>query len=120
MSRGRGRGEWAEDLACRHLQGEGCELIVRNYRCRAGEIDLVMRLGDTVLFVEVRYRGRADFGTGAESVNARKRGRLLAAAQHYLQRVAGAEEPPCRFDVVSISPAEHGPRIEWIPDAFRA
>ena len=63
------RGRWAEDLACKHLIDHGLVLVTRNYRCRYGEIDLIMRDGRTIAFVEVRLRSRIDYGTGAESVD---------------------------------------------------
>ncbi|HQU14912.1 MAG: YraN family protein [Chromatiales bacterium 21-64-14] len=113
-------GRWAEDLACRYLQAQGLTLIERNYRCPAGEIDLVMEQQGSTVFIEVRYRRAPRFGTGAESVDARKRAKLLATALHYLQRDPVAARAPSRFDVVSMEGARTGPRIRWIPNAFGA
>ena len=113
------RGAWAEDLACRHLLDHGLRLIMRNYRCRHGEIDLVMRDGTTITFVEVRFRNRTDYGSGAESVDARKQARLLSSAEHYLQRHATLLAE-CRFDVVSILQSRNINRLEWIRNAFSA
>lgn len=78
-----------------------------------------MRDGDTIAFVEVRMRSRLDFGSGAESVDARKRSRILATAEHYLQRHASLLAG-CRFDVVSIHRRAGAHRITWIRDAFGA
>jgi putative endonuclease len=104
-----------EQIACRYLEGQGLRLLARNHRCRHGEIDLVMRDADTLVFVEVRYRRSRYYGTAAESVDAYKQRRLTAAAGHYLQ---GHPSPlPCRFDVVAI---ESGDAIDWIRDAFAA
>lgn len=103
-----------ERQAERFLLAQGLELITRNYRCRHGEIDLVMRQGATLVFVEVRRRSRSDFGGAAASVDLRKQRRLIAAARHYLAWL-GKEPPPCRFDVVAI---EGGDRPQWLPDAF--
>lgn len=114
-SRAIGR-EW-ESEALKRLEAAGLKLLDRNYRCRAGELDLVLRDGDSVTFVEVRFRRRADFGSGAESVGHSKRRRLIAAAQHYLQRHPVLADLPCRFDVVAIGPGAN-PQIEWIRDAF--
>lgn len=114
----RQRGAHAEDLACAFLRARGLGLLARNYHCRRGEIDLVMSAGDTLVFVEVRYRAREDFGSGAESVDARKRARLIAAAGHYLQRHTGAGARACRFDVVSITGPIGRERIDWIEHAF--
>jgi putative endonuclease len=87
-----------------------------NYLCRTGEIDLVLRDGPSIVFVEVRLRTNSSFGGAAESIGPRKRARIIAAAQHYL---AGKPEVPCRFDVVLLDRLEP-PRIEWIRDAFSA
>ncbi len=113
------RGAWAEDLACRHLLDQGLRLVTRNYRCRHGEIDLVMRDGPTIVFVEVRLRNRTDFGSGAESVDARKQARILSSAEHYLQRHATLLAD-CRFDVVSILQSGNTHRLEWIRNAFNS
>jgi putative endonuclease len=103
-----------EELARRFLEARGLRLVDRNFRCRRGEIDLVMCDGDCLVFVEVRYRSSARFGTPAETVDRRKRGRLLAAARYYLQR--SSSDLACRFDVLAIT---GGQPIEWLKDAFR-
>ena len=113
------RGAWAEDLACKHLIDHGLRLIARNYRCRHGEIDLVMRDGKTIAFIEVRLRNRIDYGSGAESVDARKQLRLVSSAEHYLQRHANLLAK-CRFDVVSILELDNTHRLQWIRNAFSA
>ena len=112
------RGRDAEALAQRHLQRRGLTAVTSNYRCRRGEIDLVMRDGDALVFVEVRFRSDPRFGAGAESVDLRKQARLIAAASHYLQRHPA--DGPVRFDVVAVAPGRLRPRIDWIRDAFRA
>jgi putative endonuclease len=111
-----GRGAWAEDLALRFLLDAGLSLVARNYRCYRGEIDLVMRDGEALVFVEVRYRRDRGFGGGAESVDWRKRARLAASAAHYLHAHPGAARRPCRFDVLSVGGRE--PRVDWIRNAF--
>lgn len=108
--------EWEQE-ALKRLEAAGLELLERNYRCRRGELDLVLRDGDSVAFVEVRFRRSTDFGSGLESVGPSKRRRLIAAAQHYLQRHPALAELPCRFDVVAIGPGA-SPQVEWIRDAF--
>jgi len=113
------RGSLAENLACRHLFDHGLRLETRNYRCRHGEIDLVMRDQSTIVFIEVRLRSRTDFGSGAESVDARKQARLLSSAEHYLQRHATLLAD-CRFDVVSILQSGDTYQLEWIRNAFSA
>ncbi len=111
------QGNAAEDLACRYLQACGLTLVARNFRCRGGELDLIMRDSDYLVFVEVRSRRHNRYGTPAESVTRRKQQRLLRAATVYLQRQR--IEPPCRFDVVAVLQANSKPHIEWIRDAFQ-
>jgi putative endonuclease len=112
-------GRDAETLACGYLQAKGMALVERNYRSRFGEIDLIMDDRNCLIFVEVRYRRRDRYGSGAESVDARKQARIVACARHYLLRHPRAAERPCRFDVVAIGGGAN-PAIEWIPDAFAA
>lgn len=114
------RGQQAEDQACHYLQTQGLELLERNYRCMHGEIDLLMRHHKSIVFVEVRYRRNAGFGGGVESVDQRKRARLIATASHYLQQNRRAARSPCRFDVVAIAPGAADDTIEWIQNAFEA
>jgi putative endonuclease len=102
-----------ERLAGAYLEGCGLRLVARNYRCRRGEIDLIMRDGSTLAFVEVRYRASTRFGTPAETVGPKKRQRLAAAAAHYLAR--HPTTLACRFDVLSITGANE---IHWIRNAF--
>jgi putative endonuclease len=110
-------GARAEALAAAYLEARGCAVLERNFRCRTGEIDLIARDGDTLVFVEVRLRRRVDYGGAAASIDARKQGKLLAAAAYYLAR--HARPPPCRFDAVLLD-ALDPPRIEWLRDAFGA
>ena len=111
-------GNDAEGLAERFLSRRGLQLVTRNYRCRRGEIDLVMRDADTLVFVEVRRRSGRTFGGGLESVDARKRARLAAAAEHYLTMKNFGDERACRFDVVAIDGPYPRATIEWVRDAF--
>lgn len=111
-------GRHAEQLAEHHLGRHGLRLLARNYRCRGGEIDLIMADGDSLVFVEVRYRKHQRFGGAAASVDWRKQQRLIHAAQYYLQQTHSSSRP-CRFDVVAISPGQNaGPAIEWLTNAF--
>ena len=107
-------GELAEALAADYLLARGLRLIGRNYRCRLGEIDLILADGPILVFVEVRLRRNADFGGAAASITAAKRQRILRAARHYL---SGKPECACRFDVVLLD-ALAADRVEWIKDAF--
>lgn len=109
-------GVLAEQAAATFLQRQGLHLLQRNYRCRFGEIDLILREGETVVFVEVRLRSRSDYGGAAASIDARKQHKLILAAQHYLSRFS--PPPPCRFDALLLSSVEGGHGIEWVKGAF--
>ena len=111
-------GKQAEEQAKQYLERRGLRLLERNYRCKQGEIDLIMQQAETLVFIEVRYRKSSTFGSALESVTAQKRSRLLAAARHYLQ--AKRTSSPCRFDVVGITGQATGAHLEWITDAFRS
>jgi putative endonuclease len=111
-------GKHAEQLAETYLTQHGLRLRQRNYRCRGGEIDLIMTDNGTLVFVEVRYRKHQMFGGAAASVDRRKQQRLLLAARHYLQQYR-AGNSACRIDVVAISPGADGQNaVEWISNAI--
>lgn len=121
-------GDEAEQLACQFLENQGLTLVESNYRIKGGEIDLVMRDNQHLVFIEVRYRSNNSFGSGAESVDGRKQARLIKAASVYLLEKSSQTTQPARFDVMSISAAQSSsqsssqlqPEIEWIKDAFQA
>lgn len=107
------KGARAEDRALAYLLRQGLAPVVRNYRCKGGEIDLVMRAPDgTLVFVEVRERSGHRFGGAAASVTPAKQRRVLLAASHYL--ATRDDSPRCRFDVVAL---EAG-RLAWLENAF--
>lgn len=106
-------GTAGEERAARHLVRHGLAIVMRNFRVKGGEIDLIARDGDTTVFVEVRLRKRSDYGGAAASITPAKQRRLILAARHWLQRHG---ETPCRFDCVLID----GERLEWLQDAFSA
>jgi putative endonuclease len=112
------RGREAEDLACARLQQAGLTLTTRNYRSAYGEIDLIMQERDTLVFVEVRYRASMDFGSPAETVDARKQGRLRATAEYYLQNTPQASKKPCRFDIVALTGDGEGSDFRWLRNVF--
>jgi len=112
------RGRAAEDAALRFLEDRGLVLLRRNYRCRMGELDLVMRDGGSLVFVEVRARRQAGFGGAAASVGRAKQRRLVAAARHFLMTHPRASELPARFDVVAISGSDGENPPHWIRAAF--
>lgn len=106
-------GALAEQVAAQFLQKNGLRLIQRNFRCRFGEIDLILRDGETLIFAEVRQRSRGDFGGAAASIDAHKQRRLILTAQHYLASLPRI--PPCRFDAVLLDAADN---VEWVKNAF--
>lgn len=113
-------GRSAEILAARELGKRGYVILDCNYRCAYGEIDLVARDGDSLVFVEVRCRRTSSYGTPAESVTPAKQNRLIAAAQHYLQS-SNSGETPCRFDVVEVVAGKDGLEVaNVLKDAFGA
>lgn len=113
-------GAAAEAAALRHLEAAGLVLLARNARFKVGELDLVMRERDTLVFVEVRFRHDDRFGGGAASVDHRKRRRLTLSALAWLATRPALAQAPCRFDVASVSGPAPDFQVEWIPDAFAA
>jgi putative endonuclease len=105
-------GKAAEDRAAAYLAGHGLRPVERNWRCKGGEIDLIMRDGAVLVFVEVRARSNARFGGAGASITAAKQGRLIHAAHLYLSGLSAL--PACRFDAVLID----GERLTWLRDAF--
>lgn len=111
-------GKSGEDLAVAELTRRGYAVLARRYRTRHGEIDIVARDGEIVVFVEVKARTTGEFGMAAEAVTAWKQRRLTAMAVDYLARNRLTDRP-CRFDVVAIMRRESGtPAIEVFPNAF--
>jgi putative endonuclease len=113
------RGERAETAAARWLEARGLVLVARNWRCRFGELDLVLRDGETLVFAEVRLRRSPRFGGGAASIDARKQARIAVAARHFLAAAARWRDSACRFDVVVMNDPD-GAGLEWIRNAFQA
>ncbi|MDF1762540.1 MAG: YraN family protein [Oleibacter sp.] len=112
----RARGNAIEREAEKFLRRQGLTLVECNYTVKMGEIDLIMRDQNTLIFIEVRYRNNSNYGSGAASVTAKKQRRLKLAAQHYLALKFGAAEPDCRFDVMS--GCGEPVVFEWIKNAF--
>jgi putative endonuclease len=99
------------------LQGQGLKLIERNWRCKVGELDLVMQDAGTVVVAEVRGRSRHDYGEAVETVDFRKRGKLVRATRLWLQARPEWAEAPLRFDVVAL---DRDGGIDWVREAFDA
>lgn len=113
-------GRAGEEAVCRYLAERGWEIIARNVRGRGGEVDIVAREGDTLAFVEVRYRGRRDFGRPEESVDRRKRLRVVSAARAFLATAPPVSWKQARFDVAAVEDGPDGPVIRYFPNAFDA
>lgn len=116
----RAAGDQFEQRACIELERAGLALLARNYTTRHGELDLVMRDGNTVVFIEVRYRKSASHGDAATSVTASKQAKLILAAQHWLAAHPQHARQPCRFDVVSYDGQPGAIRHAWLRGAFEA
>lgn len=116
----RERGDAWETRALHALQRAGLTLVVRNWHCRYGEIDLVMREGDTLVFVEVRYREAGTPGGALASVGPAKQAKLVRAAQLYLAQHSAAASGPCRFDVIAFDGTADGAHCDWQRGAFEA
>ena len=114
-------GDDAERIAEHYLTRQGLKLVARNYRCRFGEIDLIMQQAETLVFIEVRLRkttaGKTDFGGAIASITPSKQAKLIATAQHYLSSLKSL--PPCRFDAVLLKGLNTSD-VEWLPNAFEA
>ena len=113
-------GAAAESTAARYLASQGLTLLDANVRYRDGELDLVMRDGGTLVFVEVRYRANHAFGGAAASVTPSKQRRLIRAATRYLAAHPQLAILPCRFDVVGLDGGPDAPTLTWLRAAFDA
>jgi putative endonuclease len=116
-ARGPHSGDAGEDLACEELRRLGFRILARNFRCRAGEIDVVAEERGTVVFVEVKERRGESHGSAVEAVTAAKRQKVIRAARIYAA-LHGLSDAPLRFDVVAIDWGPLGPRVRHDAGAF--
>lgn len=105
-------GQQGEDRALAYLLQQGLQLLERNFRCKAGELDLIMQHGALLVFIEVRQRASSRYGGAAASITPAKQRRLLRAAQYFLLRYAAL--PPCRFDLLAID----GEILSWMQNVL--
>ncbi|MFK5969447.1 MAG: YraN family protein [Candidatus Marithrix sp.] len=110
-------GQWAEEIAHIYLCKQGLQPVERNYRCKIGEIDLIMLDEKTLVFIEVRYRKSQRYGGSLASIDTRKQQRILTTATIYLQ--SKQLDQQCRFDAVLIDGSIENLELNWIRDAFR-
>lgn len=111
-------GHAAESQACYYVTQHGLCVLARNLKCRAGEIDIVARDQNILVFIEVRCRRNANYGSAAETVGRHKQKRVIRAAQFWLPHLVRRhfkQTPPCRFDIIALN----GGRLCWLQDAFR-
>ena len=115
-------GNHYEDAAEQILRADGLQILARNYATKTGEIDIICRETNTLVFVEVRARSNARFASAAASVDRRKQQRLIRTAQMFLQRNKQWSQLSCRFDVVAFEPRqfENNQAPTWIRSAFTA
>ena len=112
------KGHRGEDLAVDFLWAKGYRIVTRNWRVKAGEIDIIAQDGDTLVFCEVKSRTSNRWGTGAEAVDGRKQQKIVQVATLYLQRYRLSNQR-CRFDVIEILQLEQGqPQIQHFINAF--
>ncbi|MGD9108845.1 MAG: YraN family protein [Gammaproteobacteria bacterium] len=111
-------GKYAEEQVCQYLQRQGLQLIVCNYACRYGEIDLIMQDKDCIVFVEVRARAEQDFRDSLESVDYHKQRKVIRAATYYLQKLGKLNRVFCRFDVVAVKLKNEQLQFHWVKNAF--
>lgn len=113
-------GQRAEQKACDFLLAKGLSLLQKNFSCYYGEIDLIMKDQDHIVFIEVRYRHRSDYGHALESINFSKRKKIIKAATYFLQKKVALYAVTSRFDIVTIQHQAQQVTINWIKNAFDA
>jgi putative endonuclease len=114
------RGAEAERFAARYLEARGVRILTYNYRWRRGEIDLIGLDGETLCFIEVRYRRCSDHGSALATVGRPKQRRVGRTAEHFLTYAWSGGRCACRFDVLAIDGAlDEEPPVTWIKDAFQ-
>ncbi|MGD9152376.1 MAG: YraN family protein [Gammaproteobacteria bacterium] len=111
-------GKYAEEQVCKYLQRQKLQLVERNYACRCGEIDLIMRDQDCIVFVEVRARVGQDFRDSLESVDYHKQHKIIRAATYYLQKTGQLNKVFCRFDVMAVKLQNEQLQFHWVKNAF--
>jgi putative endonuclease len=109
------QGQIAEDKACQFLEKKGLTLVEKNYRCCTGEIDLIMQDKKELVFVEVRYRAKSDYGSALDSVDQHKIQKIISAANHYVS--IHQPDQPMRFDVIGFDATL---KPNWVCNAFSA
>lgn len=112
----RSTGEYYEETAVKMLEKNGVQILARNFRCRAGEIDIIARDEEYLVFIEVKYRNNGTSGLPEEAVNVNKQKKIVHTAKFYLCRYDQSEDIPIRFDVIAFLDKQ----CRWYKDAFSA
>lgn len=113
------QGDFSEQKAQQFLIENGLILVTKNFRCKLGEIDLIMNDESTLVFIEVKYRKSSQFGLPCEAVSATKQKKLVNTANYYLQQQGiNAYNTDCRFDVVGLAGPIESSNITWLKNAF--
>lgn len=107
-----------EKIAALYLQEKGLSILQHNFHCKFGEIDLICKNENELIFVEVRYRKNNDYGHPEETINFAKKKKILLAAQHYLTQNIWAIDLPCRIDVIAMVGCVANLNIKWIQNAI--
>lgn len=119
MNNSKDIGNWAENLACEHLQQQGWHILARNFHCRGGELDIVAKQQQTLAFIEVKYRRSMAYGGPLSTITQSKRQRLIVAAQRYLQQQPQYKPYQARFDLIAIcGRPEQQLELQWLPSIF--
>ena len=114
-------GDESELIARKYLEQQGLTYVGCNFRCRGGEIDLIMKDRCQLVFIEVRYRSRSGYGSAADTVTRKKQRRIILAARYYLHKHHLTENVSGRFDVVAVDACDdNNQRVTWLQDAFSA
>ncbi|WP_168204014.1 YraN family protein [Aliikangiella coralliicola] len=109
-----------ESFACTQLKKSQCLIVENNFQCKLGEIDIIARDGQTLIFVEVRYRKQSSYGGAVASVDLRKQKKIIQTASFYLQQKKLTNKVSCRFDVFAIEGSAERLSYNWIKNAFTA
>ena len=112
------QGKFYELKAREYLKRRGLKDFLPNYHSRFGEIDLIARDGDVLVFIEVRYRKNQSYGSAAASVEFYKQKKIIRTVQHFLQKKGLNNRMPCRFDVIGITGSDEKLEFQWIKNAF--
>ncbi|MBS0358377.1 MAG: YraN family protein [Proteobacteria bacterium] len=111
-------GTRAETFALEYLEDQGLQLVERNFSCRYGEIDLILKDSDTLVFTEVRFRTKTNYGDSLSTVNGTKQKKLIKAASFYLLQQKCYDKIPCRFDVIALDTHHDEIAVDWVKNAF--